>query len=79
MNPKSAEELLEMDVRSFLVRELKSAISDDYFYDICRAIRDEVLWDVKETSAWSENRTWNDDDIKLAVGRVLMKKLGLEC
>lgn len=79
MNPKSAEELLEMDVRSFLVRELKSAISDDYLYDICRAIRDEVLWDVKETSAWSENRTWNDDDIKLAVGRVLMKKLGLEC
>ena len=79
MNPKSDEEMLEMDVRSFLVRELKSAISDDYLYDICRAIRDEVLWDVKETSAWSENRTWNDDDIKLAVGRVLMNKLGLEC
>lgn len=77
MNPKFAEELLEMDVRCFLERELKSAISDDYLYDICRAIRDEVLWDVTETSAWSENRTWSDDDIKLAVGRVLMKKLGL--
>lgn len=78
MNPKSAEELLEMDVRSFLVRELKSAISDDYLYDICRAIRDEVLLDVKETSAWSKDRTWKDDDIKLSVGRVLMKKLGLK-
>lgn len=78
MNPKSDEELLEMDVRSFLVRELKSAISEDYLYDICRAIRDEVLWDVKETSAWTKNRTWNDDDIKLSVGRVLMKKLGLK-
>lgn len=77
MNPKSAEELLEMDVRSFLVRELKSAISEEYLYDICREIR-EVLWDVKETSAWTKNRTWNDDDIKLSVGRVLMKKLGLK-
>jgi hypothetical protein len=79
MNPKSDEEILEMDVRCFLESELKSAISDEYLNDICHAIRDEVLWDVKETSAWSENRTWNDDDIKLAVGRVLMKKLGLEC
>lgn len=35
--------------------------------------------DVVETSAFKENGTWNDDDIKLAVGRVLMKKLGLEC
>ena len=78
MNPKSAEELLEMGVRSFLVRELKSAISEEYLYDICREIRDEVLWDVKETSAWTKNRTWNDDDIKLSVGRVLMKKLGLK-
>lgn len=79
MNPKTAEELLEMAVRSFLVRELKSAISDEYLYDICRAIRDEVLLDVKETSAWSKNKTWNNDDIKLSVGRVLMRKLGLEC
>ena len=77
MNPKSDEELLEMDVRCFLERELKSAISEENLYDICHAIRDEVLWIVKETS-WSKNRTWNDDDIRLAVGRVLMKKLGLK-
>lgn len=78
MNPKSNEELLEMDVRCFLERELKSAISEEYLYDICHAIYDNVLWDVKENSAWSENRTWSDDDIKLSVGRVLMKKLGLK-
>lgn len=78
MNPKSAEELLEMDVSSFLIRELKSAISDDYLYDIRHAIRDEVLKDVKESSAWTKDRTWTNDDIKLSVGRVLMKKLGLK-
>ena len=48
MNPKTAEELLEMGVGSFLVRELRSAISDEYLYDICRAIREDVLCEVKD-------------------------------
>ena len=47
MNPKTAEELLEMGVGSFLVRELRSAISDEYLYDICRAIREDVLCEVQ--------------------------------
>lgn len=76
---KTDYERLKDDVRYFLDRNLKSAISDDYVYDIRRAILDEVVADVMETSAYSENGTWNDDDIKLAVGRVLMNKLGLEC
>ena len=76
MNPKTAEELLEMGVGSFLVRELRSAISDEYLYDICRAIREDVLCEVKDV--WLKKDTWSDDDIKLAVGRVLMKKLGLK-
>ena len=76
MNPKTAEELLEMGVGSFLVRELKSAISEEYLYDICHAIREDVLCEVK--GVWLKKETWSDDDIKLAVGRVLMKKLGLK-
>lgn len=75
----TTRERLEEDVRYFLERNLKSAISDDYVYDIRRAIQDEVVADVIETSAYGENGTWNDDDIKLAVGRVIMSKLGLEC
>lgn len=76
---KTDYERLKDDVHYFLDRNLKSAISDDYVYDIRRAILDEVVADVVETSAFKENGTWNDDDIKLAVGRVLMKRLGLEC
>lgn len=48
MNPKTDEELLEMGVGSFLVRELRSAISDEYLYDICHAIREDVLCEVKD-------------------------------
>lgn len=76
---KTDYETLKDDVYYFLERNLKSAISDDYVYDIRHAILDEVVADVVETSAFGENHTWNDDDIKLAVGRVLMNKLGLEC
>lgn len=76
---KTDYERLKDDVHYFLDRNLKSAISDDYVYDIRRAILDEVVSDVAETSAFKENGIWNDDDIKLAVGRVLMNKLGLEC
>ena len=77
MNPKTTEELLEMDVRGFLVRNLKSITSEDYLYDIAHEIRDEVLLKVKECPNWYDNRTWNEDDIKKAVGLVLMKRLGL--
>ena len=76
MNPKTAEELLEMSVGSFLVRELKSAISEEYLYDICHEIREDVLCEVQ--GVWLKKDTWSDDDIRLAVGRVLMKKLGLK-
>ena len=76
MNPKTAEELLEMGVGSFLVRELKSAISDEYLYDICHAIREDVLCEVKDV--WLKKETWSDDDIELDSGSFLMKKLGLK-
>lgn len=72
---KTDYERLKDGVYYFLERNLKSAISDDYVYDIRRAILDEVVANVAETSAFKENGTWNDNDIKLAVGRVLMKKL----
>lgn len=72
------KERLEEDVRYFLERNLKSAISDDYVYDIRSKIQDDVVLDVMETSAYGEDGTWNDDDIKLAVGRVLLRKMGAE-
>jgi len=46
-----------------------------YSGKIMDAIRDDVLEDVKESSAFPN---FNVDDVRLAVGRVLCKKLGLE-
>ena len=38
----------------------------------------EIIEDVMETSAWEDEGYYNEDDIRLAIGRVLMGRLGIE-
>ena len=45
--------------------------SDDDFYS-------EVKQNVEETSAWEDEQYYTDDDIRLAIGRVLMNRLKIE-
>ena len=51
-----------------------SIISDDYSDSIFDLIQDEVAEDVYTAA----ERRFNDDDVRLAVGRVLVKHLGIE-
>ena len=51
-----------------------SIISDDYSDSIFDLIQDEVAEDVYTAAG----RRFNDDDVRLAVGRVLVKHLGIE-
>lgn len=53
---------------------LRKSISDDYVGTITREIIEDVIEDI-ETSADVE---YNEDDIKLAIGRVLIERMGLE-
>ena len=46
--------------------------SDDDFFSA-------VIQDVEETSAWQEDGYYTDDDIRLAIGRAIMWKFGIEC
>lgn len=50
---------------------LRKAISDDYTGDILRIIFDDVIEDIKTTA----DVNYNEDDIKLALGRVLLDRL----
>ena len=50
---------------------------DDYSGDIENNLMDEIKMDVMLCSAYQEGY-WNKTDIKLAVGRVLCKNLGIE-
>lgn len=67
---------MENDVREFMLSLLKKSISDDYVVYIADNILDDVVEDVKETADRTE---WNEDDVRLAIGRVLIDKLGIDC
>ena len=38
----------------------------------------DVIEDVMCASAWDDEGYYNDDDIRLSIGRVLMERLGIE-
>lgn len=46
-------------------------IDDDAFFNVVKA-------NVEETSAWHDEGFYNDDDIRLAIGRVLLAQLGID-
>ena len=54
---------------------LRKSMSDEYSGYIANGIMDDVVDDIHETA---DHEDWNDDDLKLAVGRVLMDKLSME-
>lgn len=52
---------------------LRQSISSDY----TRSIAESILEDVKEDIECSADEDFNEDDIRLAIGRVLMDRLGI--
>ena len=50
-------------------------ISQDYIFPIADKIVEDVAQDIYETT---DAVGWNNDDVRLAVGRVLCKKLRIE-
>lgn len=49
-------------------------ISEDYIRSIAEAVVDDVAQDIWETA---DRDFWNDDDVRLAFGRALMKRIGI--
>ena len=63
------------DVKAYAKYQLEEAVTICYSDKILDIIIDDVVSDVEETAA-PEN--WTEDDVRLAIGRVLCKRLGLE-
>ena len=57
--------------RIFIEGILRRGISDDYTNDILEQIYDDVLEDIR-TSA---DKDYNEDDVRLALGRVIFERL----
>ena len=50
---------------------LRQSISDEY----TGAIADHIVEEVQEDLEVSADKEWNEDDLRLAIGRVLLEKL----
>lgn len=64
-------EELKTDIRNILMK----SISSDYIDPIFEAIEKDIVKDVVECSGIGIDGYYNDDDIKFAIGRVLLFKL----
>lgn len=65
---------------------MKSATSSEYARYILEqedevaenTLMEDIIQNVLDTSAWKDEGYYNKDDIRLAVGRELMDRLGIE-
>ena len=63
------------DFCTMLLEEIEDGITSEYSEKIADAIADNVAVDVLESSDHNE---WNSCDIRLGVGRVILKRFGVE-
>lgn len=64
---------------------MRNAVSDEYSKYILEqedssgnTLLEDIIKNVMETSAWKDEGYYNSSDIKLAIGRELMVRLGIE-
>ena len=70
---KQIQEVLQKSVGSDYVRTMLETYSEPSCYSLMEDIVDNVL----ETSGWYDEETYNEDDIRLAIGRVILERLGI--
>lgn len=66
---------MENDVREFILSLLKKSMSDDYVVYIA----DNIIYDVVEDIKTSADENYSDEDVKYAIGRVLINRLSIDC
>ncbi len=65
----------EEAIRNNVYHFMREAMSSDYSDLVAEAILTDVIADVNEC-ADAEN--WNEDDVRLAIGRVLISRMGID-
>ena len=84
---KEEKKLIEIEISQVM----RNAVGSDYaryileererdeeYNYIGNTFMEDVIEDVMRSSAWDDEGYYNDDDIRLAIGRVLMDRLGIE-
>ena len=79
---KEEKKIIENKIRMII----QSAVSSEYARYILEheneetenTFMDDVIEDVMCASAWDEEGYYNNDDIRLSIGRVLIDRLGID-
>lgn len=91
--PASTERIMHKEVQDELIYDIqclmKEAVSDEYYLTILNShdgaggctgsILSEIVEDVLECSGWKENGCYSESDVRYAIGRVLMRRIGICC
>ena len=64
----------KQSLRSYLVSALQFTVGNDYVQLVADSILDDVAADI----AAAADEDYNSDDVRMAVGRVLCKRLNVE-
>jgi hypothetical protein len=74
-----------MDMTATILYHLSLSMDDDAAIRMADSVdssgttfMEAVIDDIKTTSDWEDSGHYNDDDVRLAIGRVLSKRLGVE-
>lgn len=84
MREMNKEQRKEIEINVYMI--MMKAASSEYAryileqedHETEETFMDAVIRDVMESSAWDDEGYYNDDDIRLAIGRELMGRLGVE-
>ena len=79
---KEEKKIIENEIRMIM----QNAVSSDYARYILEhedswtgiTVMQDVIENVMETSAWNDEGYYNEDDVRLAIGRILMERMGIE-
>lgn len=64
------------EFQSLMCREMTNGISSYYAKSIAESIADDVAQDICDTA---DHKNWNDYDVRLGIGRVLLKAVRGDC
>lgn len=71
---REVESIMRQSISTDYVEEILDTVYLPYSGDITTTtVYESIKRDVEETSAWADGGNYNGDDIKLAIGRVLIK------
>lgn len=79
---KEEKKIIENEIRMIM----QNAVSSEYVRYILeheneeteRTFVEDVIEDVMCASAWGDEGYYNDDDIRLSIGRIFMERMGIE-